>query len=218
MSGSVKPTTSTPTGGARVRLVRAAITDAARDLFAERGYAATTMQAISEASGVPTATVYRLMASKLSILKALLDMAPGGDDEPIVFADRPDVRAIADMQDPYDQILRFADLAADVMSRVAPIHTILTGAAGADPDAAALLKESTAQRQKGQGRLARILIRSGAVRPGVSERTAADIVHTLASPEVYNLLTVDRGWTSRRYASWLAATLTTQLLADRQVT
>ncbi len=39
------------------------------------------------------------MASKLGILKALLDIAPGGDDEPIAFADRPNVRAFADLQD-----------------------------------------------------------------------------------------------------------------------
>ncbi len=217
MGGSVKPT-RVPSGSTRTRLVRAAIADAARDLFLERGYAATTMQAISEASGIPPATVYRLMSSKLGILKALLDIAPGGDDQPIAFADRPNVRAIADIQDPYEQVHQFATLAADIMSRVAPIHAILIGAAGADPDAAVLLKESTRQRQEGQGRFARIITRTSAARPGVTERTAADIVHALASPDVYLLLTDDRGWTTQRYAAWLRATLTTQLLADRQTT
>lgn len=217
MGGSVKGATAA-TGGGRTRLTRAAITAAARDLFEQRGYAATTMQAISEASGIPPATVYRLMSSKLGILKALLDIAPGGDDEPLAFADRPNVRAIADIQDPHEQVRRFADLAADVMSRVAPLHTILLGAAGADPDAAALLQESTRQRQEGQGRFARVITHSGVARPGVSQRTAADIVHALASPEVYHLLTADRGWSTRRYAAWLTATLTSQLLADRQET
>jgi AcrR family transcriptional regulator len=216
MGGSVKrPATRIGAPGKRTQhLIRAAITEAARDLFLERGYPATTMQSISEASGIPPATVYRLMSSKLGILKALLDIAPGGDDEPVAFADRPNVRAIAAIQDPYEQVRRFAGLAADVMSRVAPIHAILIGAAGADPDAAALLKESTRQRQQGQGRFARVITRSGAARAGVTERTAADIVHALASPEVYRLLTADRGWTTQRYAAWLTATLTTQLLTD----
>jgi AcrR family transcriptional regulator len=217
MDGSVKRAT-TPVGGNRTRLVRAAITDAARELFLERGFAATTMLAISEASGIPPATVYRLMSSKLGILKALLDIAPGGDDEPIAFADRANVRAIADLPDAYEQVHKFAGLVADVMSRVAPIHAILIGAAGADPDAATLLNESTRQRQVGQGRFARAITRSGASRPGVTEQTAADIVHAVASPEVYRLLTADRGWTTHRYAAWLSATLTTQLLADRQET
>ena len=216
MNAAVKRATATQVGSRdkRTRLIRGAITDAARDLFMQRGYAATTMQAISEASGIPPATVYRLMSSKLGILKAMLDIAPGGDDEPTAFADRPSARAITDTQDPYEQVRRFANLAADVMSRVAPIHAILIGAAAADPDAAALLKDSSRQRQEGQARLARLITRSGAARPGVPERTLADIVHALASPEVYRLLTADRGWTTQRYATWLTATLTNQLLTD----
>lgn len=208
-----------PQGGtSRTRLVRAAIADAARALFLERGYAATTMQAISDASGVPPATVYRLMSSKLGVLKSLLDIAPGGDDEPIAFADRPSVRTVAGIKDPYEQVRQFADLAADVMSRVAPIHTILVGAAGADADAAALLKDSVRQRQEGQGRFARIISRCAVARPDVTERRAADILHALASPEVYNLLVADRGWTTQRYGAWLKETLTTQLLIDPQAT
>jgi AcrR family transcriptional regulator len=176
------------------------------------------MQAISEASGIPPATVYRLMSSKLAILKALLDTAPGGDDDPVPFADRPNVRAIAQLQDPYEQVHRFASLVADVMSRVAPIHAVLIGAAGADQGAATLLHESIRQRQAGQARFARAITRSGALRQGVTERTAADIVHALASPEVYSLLTDHRGWTTKRYTAWLSTTLTTQLLTDRQAT
>ena len=58
---------------ARTRLARAAVIQAARALFLERGYAATTIEAISDQSDVPPATVYRLFSSKLGILKALLD-------------------------------------------------------------------------------------------------------------------------------------------------
>ncbi len=47
-------------GQARTRLARRAVVDAARTLFLERGYAATTVEAISERSDVPAATVYRL--------------------------------------------------------------------------------------------------------------------------------------------------------------
>ena len=75
---------------ARTRFARRAVVEAARTLFLERGYAATTMEAISEHSDVPAATVYRLFSSKLGILRALLDidydgylsfevMAPSGD-------------------------------------------------------------------------------------------------------------------------------------------
>src|SRR2546430_15991799 len=70
-------------GQARTRLARRAVVDAARTLFLERGYVATTIEAISEHSDVPTATVYRLFSSKLGILKALLDTSIAGDDQPL---------------------------------------------------------------------------------------------------------------------------------------
>ena len=55
---------------ARTRRTRAAVVEAARSLFVERGYAATTIEAISDRSDTPQATVYRLFSSKLGILKA----------------------------------------------------------------------------------------------------------------------------------------------------
>lgn len=44
---------------------------AASDLFAERGYAATTTRAIAERAGVNEVTLFRRFESKLGILKAL---------------------------------------------------------------------------------------------------------------------------------------------------
>ena len=73
-------------GQARTRLARAAVVQAARTLFLERGYAATTIEAISDLSDVPPATVYRLFSSKLGILKALLDVSIAGDDEAVPLA------------------------------------------------------------------------------------------------------------------------------------
>ena len=70
-------------GQARTRLARAAVVDAARTLFLERGYGATTIEAISALSDVPPATVYRLFSSKRGILKALLDVSIVGDDEAV---------------------------------------------------------------------------------------------------------------------------------------
>ena len=68
---------------ARTRLARRAVLDAARTLFLERGYGATTIEGISSASEIPQATVYRLFSSKKGILKALLDTSVAGDDEPV---------------------------------------------------------------------------------------------------------------------------------------
>ena len=87
-------------GQARTRLARAAVVDAARTLFLERGYGATTIEAISALSDVPPATVYRLFSSKRGILKALLDVSIVGDDEAVPLADRPHVRSLFADPDP----------------------------------------------------------------------------------------------------------------------
>jgi AcrR family transcriptional regulator len=197
---------------ARTRLTRAAVVEAARVLFMDGGYAATTIEAISDLSDTPPATVYRLFSSKLGILRALLDVSAVGDDEAVAMGDRPRVRALLEDPDPRNQVLGFAGLARDVMSRLAPIHRILVSAAGSDPEAAALLVEQKSQREKGQGRIARSLARAGALRPKLREREAADIIHALMSPEVYVLLVSDRRWSPERYEDWLGWTLTSQLL------
>jgi AcrR family transcriptional regulator len=200
-------------GQARTRLARGAVVDAARTLFLERGYGATTIGAISASSDVPPATVYRLFSSKRGILKALLDVSIVGDDEAVPLADRPHVRSLFADTDPKNQLAGFVGLTAQVNSRTAPIYRILVSAAGSDPDAAALLDELTRQRQEGQGLIARSLARAGALRPKLRERDAADIIHALMSPEVYGLLVLDRGWRSERYERWLTGVLVDQLLS-----
>jgi AcrR family transcriptional regulator len=199
-------------GQARTRLARGAVVGAARTLFLERGYTGTTIEAISELSDVPTATVYRLFSSKLGILKALLDVSIAGDDAAVAVQDRPQVRAVFTTADPREQLSGFVGVAGDINARAAPVYRILVSAAGADPQAAALLAEYTRQRHEGQRRIARSLARNGALRATLRPREAEDIIHALMSPELYRLLVVDRGWTTKRYAEWLRNTLVDQLL------
>ena len=199
-------------GQARTRFARAAVVDAARTLFLDRGYGSTTMEAISELADVPPATVYRLFSSKHGILKVLLDMSIVGDDAAIPMAERPQVQSLLRSEDAREQVAGFVKVAADVNERVGPLYRILVSAAGTDPGAAALLDELTRQRQQGQRVIARSLARVGALRPELRERDAADIIHALLSPEMYRLTVLDRGWKTDRYERWLTALLVDQLL------
>ena len=113
-------------------------------------------------SDTPQATVYRLFSSKLGILKAVLDVSVGGDDEAVAMADRPQVRAVLSDEDPKKQLAGFAALLREVMARVGPVHRILADAARSDEDAAALLAEIARQRHEGQRRMARSLTRDRA--------------------------------------------------------
>jgi hypothetical protein len=142
----------------------------------------------------------------------VLDVSIGGDDEAVPMADRPQVRALVSGEGPKNQLAGFAALVRGVMARVGPVHRILADAARSDQDAAALLAEIARQRHEGQRRIAHSLAGSGALRPGIRERDAADIIHALASPEVYGLLVSDRGWNGKRYEEWLRSILIDQLL------
>ncbi len=197
---------------ARTRLARRAVLDAARTLFLERGYGATTIEGISSAAEVPQATVYRLFSSKKGILKAVLDVSVAGDDEPVPVAERSHVRALLDATRPEDSLARLAAVSVDINTRTAPIYPILVSAASSDRDASAILDELTRQRQKGQGRVATLLARAKALRPGLRARDAGDVIHALASPELYHLLVIDRAWSPERYQRWLAEALAGQLL------
>ena len=198
-------------GQARTRLARRAVVDAARTLFLERGYAATTIEAISDRADVPSATVYRLFSSKLGILKALLDVSIAGDDQPVTVQERPDVAALLDERDPNTLLAGFAGVTTAINERTNDVYRVLVSAAGSDPAAAELLGELRQQRDRGQGRIARSLARAHALKPGLKERDAADVIHALMSPEVYRLLVGDRAWAPERYEEWLATTLTQQL-------
>jgi len=198
-------------GQARTRLARRAVVESARTLFLERGYAATTIEAISEHSDVPSATVYRLFSSKLGILKAVLDTSIAGDDQPLAVQERPDVASLFSEPDPHKLLAGFAGITTAINQRTNDVYRVLVSAAGSDLAAAELLEEIRQERDRGQSRIARSLARAHALKPGLRERDAADLIHTLMSPEVYRLLVGDRGWTPERYQRWLATTLTQQL-------
>lgn len=196
---------------ARTRLARRAVVDAARDLFLERGYVATTIGAISDRADVPAPTLYRLFSSKLGILRALLDTSIAGDDQQVPLQQRPEVAALFAEADPDALLAGFVGIAVAINVRTNDLYRILTSASASDPAAAELFADLQRQRAEGQSRVARSLARANALRPGLRERDAADIIHALMSPELYRLLVIDRGWPTDRYEQWLVSTLTDQL-------
>jgi AcrR family transcriptional regulator len=199
---------------ARARTTRAEAVAAARQLFVERGYPGTTIEAIGEAAGVPLATLYRLFGSKPAILAAVLDVAFGGDDEPIAFKDRPAVLAAMAEPDPRHLLEAFARICRELLDRSAPIQHVLRSAASVDLEAAHQLVLISQQRLAGQSRIASTLAKRRALANGLDAAAAADIIYTLMSPEVHRILTIERGWNAGRYQAWLATALCGQLLEE----
>jgi AcrR family transcriptional regulator len=201
---------------AQVRATRHRVIEAAKRLFTLHGYPATTIEAIAEAADTPLPTVYRLFGSKRSLLAAVLDTAFGGDDQPIAFADRPAVRAARAEPDPVTMLNAFARIAAELMDRSSAIQQVLATAAQVDAEAAGLLAEIRRQRYTGQSRIVAALEARGALDPDLGTAEAADIVYALLSPDVHQILTVERGWDAGRYERWVARSLTSLLPAGRR--
>lgn len=199
---------------AQARATRARVIDEARRLFLERGYPATTMEAIGQASDTPMATLYRLFGSKRNVLQQVMNVAFVGDDQPVALHDRPLAVSAAGHTDPAAMLRGYAALARDALSRSAPLHQVLCTAATVDPEAAELLENNRRERAAGQARVVQGLRDRHALRPGLDDKQALDVVYALMSPELHRVLTVDRGWDDRQYEQWLGDTLCATLLAE----
>jgi AcrR family transcriptional regulator len=191
---------------------KAEVVVAARRLFVEHGYPATTVAEIAEAAQTPVATVYRLFESKRGILKEVLDVTLAGDDQQIEFQHRPEVKQAFAAGDPGSILDAFAHIVRGVLHRSAALQNVLASSAAVDAEAAQMLQVTRKQRHIGQSRIVRALASEGALRHTLDPAQAADIVYTLMSPEVFRILTVELGWSEDKFERWLGSTLRSQLL------
>ena len=191
---------------------RKQIIEAARKLFAQYGYAGATIEAIAHEAGVAPETVFAVFGNKRTILANLISVAVGGDDQPVPLLQRPGPQSVLQVSDPARQLQLFALSISEILERVAPVFEIMRTAAKTEPEIAELSKNILEQRQHNLAIFVQRLSAHSLLRQGLDDAQATEIVWTIASPEVYNLLTVDRGWSTERFAQWLGDTLTRLLL------
>jgi AcrR family transcriptional regulator len=187
---------------AQMSAARLRVIEAAKALFIEFGYPATTLESVAEAADVSLPSLYRLFGSKRALLAAVLDTSFGGDDEAIAFGDRPAVRAARSEPDPFRMVEAFGRILGELMERTSAILYVLETAAQLDPEAHELLAEIRRQRHTGQSRIVAALAGRGALDPDLEPSKAADMVYAFMSPDVHRILTIERGWTAQEYEAW----------------
>jgi len=170
------------------------------------------MEAIADAAEVSVESVYAHFKNKRTLLERVVDSAVAGDQEPVAVLDRPEIRALAEIEDQRELIGRLAHLSRTILERAAPAHAVLRSAAPSDPQLAALLEADRARRHTGQAAFVTLVAARGELR--VSPDEAADIYWSLASPELFELLTNTRQWEPQHYEDWLRAQLERLLLPD----
>lgn len=212
MDASVKPAL-----GRRARKAlqtRQRVLSAAEALFIRRGYAATAMTAIADEADVAVQTLYAVFGTKRAILTELVDARVLGDDQAGSLPDREDWQAMEREADPERQVARFASVATRIGMRSAAITEVLAAAAGADPEIAAIYDRQRRNRYKDERRLARSLARKSALREGLSETQAADVIWAIANARTYRALIGERRWSTDQYEHWLADLLACALLGQ----
>jgi AcrR family transcriptional regulator len=196
----------------QARRTRAAILAAARRTFLAKGYTATTIASVASAAEVSVDTIYKQFRGKAGLLKAVYDVAIVGDDEPVPFIEREDVRRWSADPDPVRVIREYCALFAVTAPRVMPM-VLLVGSAGVDPEAQQVWAGIRTERLGGMALFAADLHRRGLLRPGMGADEARDVLWVFTAPELYEMLVLARGWSLDRYGDFLAEALIAALLA-----
>jgi AcrR family transcriptional regulator len=196
----------------QARQTRAAILEAAQRLFAERGYASSTIEAIAAGAGVAVDTVYAAFGNKRGVLSSLMDVRVGGDDQPVGVLDRPGPQRVRREPSQKQQLAAFASDVTAIIERSRPVDDIIRSAAAVDGEIATMRSRLHETRFQNMLQFVGWLSANGPLRQGLTEAEAAGIVWSLTSPEIHRLLRVDRAWSTERYSDWLAETLTCTLL------
>jgi AcrR family transcriptional regulator len=195
---------------AQARRTREAILDAAQRQFLQGGYAATTIASIAGEAGVSVETVYKAFGGKPGLVRAIYERGLTGRG-PVPAFERAD--AMRERESDPETIMRnWGALTSEVSLVVSPILLLVRAAAASDPDMAALFEASNDTRDERARHHARFLKERGYLRQGVTLAEATDILWTCTSPELYDLLVQQRGWSLPRFARFLADYMIATLL------
>jgi AcrR family transcriptional regulator len=190
---------------------RRRVVAAATRCFLDAGYAATTIADIARVAGVAVQTVYSSVGGKADLLIQVVSQAVAGDDQDVMFLDREWMTVLRAESDPRRQVRIFADEMTSIAPRVIPFFLMMRAAAAGDPEVAAAFQQSAGLRRE----TARAVVDAlHGVRRGLSRDRAIDLVWAMASPEMYDLLVLQRGWPPGECASWVADVISAALLDE----
>jgi AcrR family transcriptional regulator len=201
---------------ARAAETRRQIVDAAHELFVANGFAGTTIVAVAKKAGVSAPTVYAAFTSKAELLRAAIEFALAGDEDPIAVADRPLARWVYEAETAVELLSRYAVMMGELAARAAPVYMVLVAAADVEPELANLLSDFEKQRLKASTMLATAVRDRGGLPGGRSLAEARDTIWVCNAPELYVWLTSRRRWSNSRYVSW-ARNMLIKLVVEPQL-
>jgi AcrR family transcriptional regulator len=196
------------------RETRRRIIDVAGALFVEQGYGATKLQEIADRAGVAVQTIYFVFRNKPALLKALVDVAIAGDDEPVPTLGRAWFAEVTEAATAEAALAALVAGTRGTLERVAAVNEMVRAAAATNPEIKELWPERDDPRYTVISTAAKSLTGKPGARPAVSAEEAADVLYGLLSPELFLVLTRDRAWPPDRWERWVHTALRAQLLDD----
>jgi AcrR family transcriptional regulator len=179
----------------------------------ERGYAGATAEAIAAEANVAAQTIYAIFKNKKKMLISLMNVSPmTGLEDHTPMLERTAVQAVSEERDQQRQLQMFAQVVASNLDQVAAISEVMTDASKVEPDFDRILQKLHKQRLEHMTAAVQQIAVNGPFRANVDDKYALNTIWTLTSPDVFLLLTRDRGWSKEEYAEWLADMLTRALL------
>ncbi|MFS0894696.1 TetR/AcrR family transcriptional regulator [Microbacterium sp. 179-I 3D3 NHS] len=193
---------------------RSRIIAASARLFASLGYQATTIAAIAREAGVSAETV-KTTASKAELLIAAFEVTFSGSEAATSLADTEVAAGVVDLPDDVflDAVMTQITVAN---SRGHALWTVLLGAALSDPVVDQALRGILERRRADYRAFVSELVARGLV-PEIGDPDAvADALSFLLSPESYQQLVTQAGWTPAAYAAWLRSRVDAELGVSRR--
>lgn len=180
----------------QARQTKLRIRKAARSLFADQGFAATTVAQIAKAAGVAPATVYATYESKAGIVIGMLDDLEEGIDV------GPRLGEAFAATDARRQLRMYVSAHCDLFAAGADILRAAMQAIEA-PGVAALMERGDGRRRGVIEAFVKGWHQQEALRDGLSPKAAAERLWLLTTVEGF-LNAVDRlGWSATEYQAWI---------------
>lgn len=192
---------------------RRRIVEAAGRLFSEHGYAGTSVRAVASAAGSSPESVYLIFGTKAAVLAAWIDVSVAGDDSPVGFVEREEVRALGALTTFDARLAAAMAVNRAVNERVASPLAVLDAAAQSDPDIAALARGIEAARREDVSRLLGVVIGDHSPRSDLDRAAMVDLVAALTSVHLYRALVLGSGWTVRQYEDEVGRQLIAAILS-----
>ena len=190
----------------RAQLTRDEILRAARRLFADRGYARTSVRDIAKAAGVSAQTVYDSVGSKQELVTRLNDLIDQEANVPAI------ARAAAESGDPAEIAATPARVTRSILENCGDILRALVSGAAAEPELAVALEEGHRRHVAGTAWMVSLLADLGALAPSADRDEAAETLAALADFRLALVLRDSYGWSLDRIENWIAASSRALLL------